>query len=211
MQLTKYGHACVVLEEQGKKLIIDPGEFTDGFGGVENVAAVVITHTHHDHFVAAQLDKIVAANPNVKVYTTPETVKDWQNNPHARAAKAGDQEIIGPFSLRFYGELHNQVHPVSPANQNIGVQVNNFYYPGDSFVMPDGPVDVLAVPAAAPWMKVGEAMDFVKAVKPKKFFRTHDGLLNERGLTTTDRWFSMASDKFGSKYLPLNPGDSIEV
>jgi L-ascorbate metabolism protein UlaG (beta-lactamase superfamily) len=34
MKLTKYTHACIVLEEQGEKLVIDPGGFTPEFGDV---------------------------------------------------------------------------------------------------------------------------------------------------------------------------------
>jgi L-ascorbate metabolism protein UlaG (beta-lactamase superfamily) len=35
MKLTKFQHACIVLEERGKKLIIDPGDSTPGFGNLE--------------------------------------------------------------------------------------------------------------------------------------------------------------------------------
>lgn len=210
MKLTKYGHACIVLEEQGKKLVIDPGEFTESFGDAGNVAAVVVTHVHGDHMEPKHLEAIVAANPGVKVFTTPEAAKEW-GDPHAQAVKAGEEQAAGPFSLKFYGELHNAVHAEWPQNQNVGVMVNGlFYYPGDSFVKPDGEVKILAVPAGAPWLKTGESINFVKEINPGLFFRTHDGLWNEKGLATTDRWLSMASEKFGPKYQALNPGDSIE-
>ncbi len=211
MKLTKYSHACIVLEEQGKRLVIDPGEFTDQLGDISNVTAVVVTHVHGDHMAAKHLEAIVAANPDVKVFTTPEAAKEW-GDPHARAVQTGDEQAAGPFSLKFYGELHQTIHAAWPQIQNLGVMVNGlFYYPGDSFVKPDGEVKVLAVPAGAPWLKTGEAIDFVKDIHPGLFFRTHDGLWNENGLATTDKWFTMASEKFGPKYQALNPGDSIEI
>lgn len=211
MKLTKYGHACMVLEEQGKKLIIDPGEFTPDFGSAENVVAVVVTHVHGDHLGTGNLQEIVAANPAVKVFTTPEAVQEWGDS-HAQTVKAGDEQTVGPFSLKFYGELHNAVHPEWPQNQNVGVLVNGtFYYPGDSFTKPDAPVKILAVPSSAPWLKTGEAIDFIKDLQPDLFFRTHDGLWNENGLATTDRWLGMASEKFGPQYQALNPGDSIQI
>lgn len=73
MKLTKYGHACVVLEEQGKRLIIDPGELTHEFGNPQNTVAVVVTHVHFDHLNRENLQKIIEANPDVKVYTTPRS------------------------------------------------------------------------------------------------------------------------------------------
>ena len=210
MKLTKYAHACMVLEEQGKKLIIDPGEFTSDFGGTYNVAAVVVTHVHGDHFSAKHLQAIVDANPDAKVFTTAEVSEAWPDS-HVQAVKAGEEQTAGPFTLHFYGELHALIHQIAPQNQNIGVLVNDsFYYPGDSFTLPETKVMVLAVPANAPWAKVGESIDFMQAVAPTQFIRTHDGLLNEIGMSITDTWFNMASDKFGHAYNPLEPGESLE-
>lgn len=211
MKLTKYEHACVVLEEQGKKLVIDPGEFTKNFGEPDNVVAVVVTHVHGDHLGAENIQAIITANPGVKIFTTPEAVKHLAD-PHAKAVKAGDELTVGPFKLCFYGKLHKAVHAFSPQNQNVGVLVNDmFYTPGDSFTQPDKPVKVLAVPTSAPWLQLGESIDFVKDLKPERFFRTHDGLYNERGVATANKWFTMANEQFGPKYLPLNPGDVIEL
>jgi L-ascorbate metabolism protein UlaG (beta-lactamase superfamily) len=211
MKLTKYGHACLVLEEQGKKLIIDPGEFTPDLGDINTIIAVVVTHVHGDHLSNEHLARIFVANPNVKIFTTMEAAKVI-NDSRALAVKTGSEQTVGPFTLRFYGELHNVIHPEWPQNQNIAVLINDaVYYPGDSFTIPDRKVVTLAVPVGAPWLKMGEAIDFVKAVAPQQFFRTHDGLWNENGLATTDRWLAMASEKFGPKYNALNPGDSLEV
>lgn len=200
-----------MLEEQGKKLVIDPGELTADFGPVDNVVAVVITHVHGDHMHAAHLQKIIAANPEVTVFTTPEAAKEW-GDTHATAVKAGDEQTVGPFNLRFYGALHSAVHADWPQNQNVGVLVNdNFYYPGDSLTIPDRKVKVLAAPAAYAWLKLGEAIDFVKAINPQSFIRTHDRPLSEEGIDTANSWFQKASEKFGPKYEPLNPGDSMEL
>lgn len=212
MKLTKYEHSCLVLEEQGLKVIIDPGKWTSEFGDVSNVVAVVVTHVHSDHLSAKNLKKILAENRDAAIFTTREVTGDW-GDPRAQVVKAGSIHEVGPFTLKFFGELHNAVHPEWPQNENVGVLVNGtLYYPGDSFTKPDDePVKTLALPAGAPWMKTGEAMDFVKELKPELFFRTHDGLWNENGLATIDRWYGMAAEKFGSKYEALNPGDSIEI
>lgn len=211
MKLTKYGHACVVLEEQGEKLVIDPGEFTPGFGDASNIVAVVVTHVHGDHLNIEHLQTITAHSPDVTILTTAETAKEW-GDTRVQIVKHNETRVVGPFTLDFRGELHDAVHPKWPQNQNIGVLVNNsFYYPGDSFTLPQREIKVLAVPAGAPWLRTGEAIDFLQTVNPKLFFRTHDGLWNEKGLATTDRWFAMASEKFGPQYRALNPGDSIEI
>ncbi len=211
MKLTKYQHACVVLEAQGKKLIIDPGNLTPEFGDVNDVAAVVVTHFHDDHMDAANLQKIIAANPELKVFTTAEAVQKWGDS-HAQAVKAGDEQMAEPFTLRFYGALHSAVHQDWPQAQNVGVLVNEtFYYAGDSLTIPDRKVTVLATPAAYAWLKMGEAMDFVKAINPNTFFRTHDAPLSKKGIATANKWFEQTSEKYGPVYKNLNPGDSLEI
>ncbi|HSX17245.1 MAG TPA: MBL fold metallo-hydrolase [Patescibacteria group bacterium] len=210
MKVTKYAHACVVLEDQGKKVVIDPGEFANDFGGVDNIAAVVVTHMHGDHFSPEHLQAIVGANPDVVVYTVPEVAEQW-GDPHAKVVHAYEDHTTGPFTFRFVGELHALIHSSVPQPQNIGVYINNgFYYPGDSFVLADRDVSVLAVPACAPWLKIGEAMDFLTASKPARCFPTHDIMLSDTGHDFTNSWLSMAAKTAGTNYTPLKPGESFD-
>ena len=171
MRLTKYRHACIVLEEQGQKLVIDPGEFSTEFGGVDNIAAVIVTHIHGDHFSAQNLQTILTTNQNAKVFTTPEVAAQWQN-AHVVAVKAGDKHQVGPFALEFFGEKHSEIHALKPVADNVGVMVNEqLYYPGDSLTTPGRAVPILALPANAPWIKVSESIEFLKAIQPTWFFR----------------------------------------
>lgn len=211
MKLTKYEHACVVLEEQDKKLIIDPGNFTKDFGDLHDVAAIVITHIHPDHFYPEHISAIMGTSPGIPLFTTPEVATAWKTGI-ATVVKAGDEHTAGPFTLRFYGEMHAEIHPSVPRQQNTGVMVNDtFYYPGDSLTVPNQPVAVLALPAAAPWLKASEAMDFMAAVKPsQRCFRTHDTHLSERGLASIDNWLTQIAQTATIHYRPLAPGESFE-
>ena len=49
IELTKHGHACVVLSEDDRRLVIDPGAFTDP-AALDGASAVLVTHEHADHF-----------------------------------------------------------------------------------------------------------------------------------------------------------------
>jgi L-ascorbate metabolism protein UlaG (beta-lactamase superfamily) len=211
MKLTKYQHACVVVEEQGQKLVIDPGEFTKEFGDLSTIVAVVVTHEHGDHFDRNHLKAIIAANPRVTIFTTADVAEQWQDS-HVTAVRAGQTQNAGPFNLEFFGDLHAEIHHSTPRPQNIGVLVNNqVYYPGDSFTQPREQVPVLAIPAGAPWLKVGEGIDFMQDVMPARCFPTHDALLSERGRASVDKWYGQTAEKIGASYLPLKPGDSIEI
>lgn len=50
-------------------------------------------------------------------------------------------------------------------------------HPGDALFIPDEEVDVLATPAAAPWMKIAEAVDYLRAVAPRHAVPIHQGII----------------------------------
>jgi L-ascorbate metabolism protein UlaG (beta-lactamase superfamily) len=189
--------------------VIDPGEFTADFGPLDNIAAVVVTHVHADHWSASNLDRIFAANPDATLFTTKE-VAEQTTHPRAAVATAGEQTTVGPFTLRFGGDMHATIHDSMAVPHNTTVFVNDvFYYPGDSYVLPDKPVTILALPANAPWMKVAESMDYVAAVKPARCIPTHNGLLSEQGDAVYGFWLSKACKDKGITFEPLQPGESI--
>jgi hypothetical protein len=159
-----------------------------------------------------KLQAILAANPDVKIFTTPEVTKQWKD-ARAVVAKTGDTQQAGPFNLEFFGEKHAEIHSLKPVADNIGVMINSsVYYPGDSLTTPDRPVSILALPANAPWLKMSESIEFLKAIAPAScFFRTHDGLLSDNGKTVYDTWLNTAAEAFGLTYKPLEPGESIEI
>jgi hypothetical protein len=43
--------------------------------------------------------------------------------------------------------------------------------------VPGEPVEVLATPAAAPWMKISEAVDYLRAVAPEHAVPIHQGII----------------------------------
>jgi L-ascorbate metabolism protein UlaG (beta-lactamase superfamily) len=209
MKITKYEHACLLIEEQGKNLIIDPGDFNRSLPDIDNVVGLVITHVHFDHFNLELVQRILKNNPDCKVFSVA-AVKEQL--PETIVCKAGDMQSVGPFELRFYGEQHAIIHPDYPKFDNIGVMVNGrLYYAGDSLVVPDVPVDVLAIPASGPWAKAGEVMDYLVTAHPRLAFPTHDALNSEVGNSSQDRWFGMHAEKYGLSYRPIKAGESIEL
>ena len=78
--------------------------------------------------------------------------------------------------------------------------------------MPEG-VDVgtLAAPLGAPWLKIGEAMDFVLAIAPRRAFGTHDMTLSVIGATSHRARLQWATEQNGGEFFALDPGDDLEV
>lgn len=210
MKITKYGHACVAVEENGKKVIIDPGAYTGDFGELNDIVAVVVTHAHADHFNPTHLEVIFAANPDAILFTTAEVTEQF-SGPKIITAQAGLQATAGPLTLRFLGDLHALNHQSIPQIQNIAVCINDtFFYPGDSFTVPDMPVAVLAVPANAPWARASESIDYITQVKPERCFPTHNGLLSENGHTVYNAHLARAAQAAGVSFVYLQPREAIE-
>jgi L-ascorbate metabolism protein UlaG (beta-lactamase superfamily) len=212
MRITKLEHAALILEEAGRRLVVDPGGLTNPILGITEVDAIVITHEHADHWTADQLGRLRESNPKVPIYG-PSGV--------ARAAEGIDITVVAPgetvevaaWTLRFFGGNHAIIHASIPIVENVGVLVNGrFYYPGDSFFVPLGvDVETLAAPAGAPWLKVGEAMDFVSQVAPKRAFGTHDGVLSAAGTGLVHDRLKAVTEAKGGEYFALKAGDFIEV
>jgi L-ascorbate metabolism protein UlaG (beta-lactamase superfamily) len=212
MKITKYEHACLVMEEQGQKLLVDPGIFSTSCTDFNNVTAVIVTHVHPDHLDKEKLTAIQAASPGVNIYTVQDVAKKLKGSIPVTVVTSGSKVEAGLFKLEFFGSQHAVIHESIPVTDNVGIMVNSkLYYPGDSFTLPHQPVDTLAVPASAPWLRVGEAMDFITAVKPKQVFPTHNAILSEIGSSIYDHWLNMACTSVAAKYLTPKPGDFINL
>lgn len=210
MKLTKYKHACFTVEQAGQVLVVDPGEWSEDFIASNNIAAIVITHEHADHFDPDTLATIFDKNPNSILISLPAIV-DSMPNHKSQAVQPGDKIEIGPFRLEFFGGKHAVIHDTIPIIDNIGVFINEtVYYPGDSFALPNKPVDVLALPVGAPWLKISETIDFLATVKPLFAFPTHDAVLSDAGKSIADGRLPTIAQQFKGEYKRID-GTTIEV
>lgn len=205
MKLTKYEHACFVLEKDGKLVVVNPGGYTKDLPALENVVGVVITHYHPDHFDPSALEALFASNPNMEVYGTRQVDQELTAAVFTHhSVDAGDEVSIGPFNLEFFGGNHAEIHSSRPIDQNVGVLINStVYYPGDSFALPNVPIKVLALPTAAPWLKIGETIDYLVAVKPGFAFPTHDAVASDIGKNLVDRMLPDFARSYGGTYQRL--------
>ena len=216
MKLTKLEHAALILELSGRKLYIDPGSFTTALTGTAGAVAVVITHEHADHWTPEQLGRIVDMNSDLRIFApagAARAIAAVNADLQVTTVQAGDEIEVAPFSLRFFGATHAIIHESIPVIDNVGVLVNDeFYYAGDAFTIPEGvTVGTLAVPAAAPWMKMSEAMDYIFAIKPKRSFPTHEMLLSRAGKDLSNSRYENVTKLGGGEFFPLEPGDSLDL
>lgn len=204
MEITKFEHACVTVTKEGKTIVIDPGQLTTDFVVPENVIAIIITHSHADHFDLDTIEAIMARN-NGALILAPADITAQLADYDTRTVNAGDSFSHEEIEFDFYGGTHAQIHSTIQAPANVGVMIDErFYYPGDSFAVPEKSVDILALPVAAPWLKISESIDFLAAVAPREAFPTHDAILSVAGQTIVDRMVSASAEQAGIIYERLD-------
>jgi L-ascorbate metabolism protein UlaG (beta-lactamase superfamily) len=185
MRITKYGHCCILLEIDGVKILTDPGSYTTEQNAVTGLDAVLITHSHQDHYHAESIPKIKENNPTAVFVTNAEVGQHLakENIEFAKVGEGESTEIKGVL-VEGFGKDHAPIYGTVGLVENTAYRIGEkFYFPGDNFHLPNKPVEVLALPIAGPWMKISEAVDFAKAIGAKHAFGVHDRIImpNSRG------------------------------
>lgn len=185
MKIQKLGHCCLLIEEQNLRILTDPGMFTmEQCREAKDIDVVLITHEHNDHIHIDSLKEILSNNPDAKVVTIASvaTMLDEAGIAY-ELMEHGKNTVIDGVVIEAYGEIHARFHASMPDVVNTGFLISEkFFYPGDAFTDPGKQVEILALPVAGPWMKIGEAVDYALALKPKVAFPVHDAVYVNPGL-----------------------------
>ncbi|WP_454048661.1 MBL fold metallo-hydrolase [Cellulomonas sp. Marseille-Q8402] len=191
--VTHWGHACVRFERDGRRLVLDPGGFSDA-SVLADADAVLITHEHPDHVDPSTLVPALAARPHLEAWAPAGVVEQLVGAgapaDRVHVAAAGDTFVAAGFEVRATGERHAVIHPDLPVPANVAYLVDGAaLHPGDSFTPPPAgvAVDLLLVPVAGPWMKLAEAIDYVRAVGPRVAAPIHDAIHSAPGRALSDR------------------------
>jgi L-ascorbate metabolism protein UlaG (beta-lactamase superfamily) len=183
MQLTKFTHACVRLDDGDRSLVIDPGVFSEGAQALDGAGAV-------PESVTAALtdlgDQVVTVSP-------------------------GDSFEAGGFPVTAHGGQHAVIHPTIPVIANVGYLVAGVYHPGDSFYVPSEPVQTLLVPSNAPWSKAAEVIDFTVAVRAPRAHQIHDSLVTDVYAGMVEGHLQRIAGPHGVEFAHLKPTESVTV
>jgi len=216
IELSVWGHACVRLERaSGERLVIDPGSYSDR-AAMADADAVLVTHEHGDHVVPGELRDAVENSSHLEVWG-PDAVIDQIAVDAVVASRmhrvrSGDSFVAAGFDVLALGESHTRAHPDLTPVANLAYLVDGVVlHPGDSFTVPAAGtrVEVLLAPLSGPWLKVGEVVDYVRAVGPRVVVPIHDAMNSQAGNDLADRL--VASLGGNIDYRRLRPGDALTV
>lgn len=179
MRVTKFLHSCLVVEENDRVILIDPGDYTYQAGVLDlNLLAqldfILITHEHADHFSLPFVQEITRHFPEVSIITTKSVAAQLEKE-HIPVMTEGTYDIhVEPVP-------HEEIlFAPPPANLKFTL-FNKLVHPGDSFHF-TSEADILAMPMTAPWGSLVEAMKKVIELKPKIVIPIHDWHLKDEAI-----------------------------
>ncbi|WP_280478844.1 MBL fold metallo-hydrolase [Nocardia cyriacigeorgica] len=214
MRIAHFGHSCILVELHGRRILFDPGTFAHGFEGLTGLDAIAVTHQHPDHIDPNRIEALIDANPDARLFSDPQTAQ--QRGGRWEAVHAGNVIDLDGLRITGGGGRHAVIHPEIPVIDNTVFQLGTpddpaqLVHPGDSLWVPPTPVGVLALPAVAPWMKISEAVDYLRAVAPRTAVPIHYGIIaaEAQGI-----YFGRIAEMgpAGTEFRVIEPEDSAEL
>ncbi len=208
MKITKYLHSCLLVEEQGKTLLFDPGIFTYNAKvlDIQKLAAldyILITHEHPDHMHLPLIHELVAKFPEVKIITNPSIVKLLEKENIK--ALSTDDDIVS-LELLTHEKLWDKEPP-----QNAVISIfDKLTHVGDSMHFSKS-YNVLALPLTAPWGSTTDAVIKALEMNPKIIIPIHDFMWkDEIRVAMYDRLTGFFKEK-GIEFKSMETGDLVEI
>lgn len=161
MRITKYPQSCLLVEDAGGRILIDPGNFAmqayepDDFGELH---AVLYTHRHADHFVESAVASFVDSGADI--YTNADVAE--LIGDAATTVDDGDSFETGGFSITARDLPHVPLVDGEAGPPNTGFVIDlddgrRFFHPGDGIELAGLKVDVLGLPIAGPSISFRDA------------------------------------------------------
>lgn len=208
MKVTKYPQSCLLLEKDGKRIVIDPGSFFAakyGIGDLGQVEAVLYTHQHADHF-----------DPEISKQFQAQGVVLYGNYSVVALIGAGATQIehgqefeLAGFKVRAHSLPHCLLPDGSEGPPNTGYIIDEFFFhPGDGIETAEKVIiETLALPIAGPSISFYHAAKFADSLGTKKVIPMHYDNIDL--FLGNPHGFAKVYDK--AEVIVLADGESAEI
>ncbi len=212
MKLTKFVHACVLVEDDEHVALFDPGVFSWGSGlfkldSLPKLDYVIITHEHEDHFSEEFCQAIIQKFPDVQ-FIAAKPVATKLRELGAQNVSTASIENVEVLSL-----AHASMSPLVPDPNvpNITVHYKNrISHPGDNHDLSETK-DILFLPVAGPWGATIDAVRMADKLKPKVIIPIHDWMWKDDWRNSMyDRMESYFKQQ-GIRFVKTVDGEPFEV
>jgi L-ascorbate metabolism protein UlaG (beta-lactamase superfamily) len=216
MKLTKLVHSCLLIEDDDRRVLCDPGNYSWDSGLVadehcSNLDAVVVTHEHSDHLDEQFARKINKLSPDAEWYGPSGIAKALEQWGIACQQTSENDDI------KFVESEHAQLAPwfdQQPSHSSYLV-LNKVLVGGDCHTLKDGlnAEYFAAAVNGGPW---GAVIGFTEMVKnmnnrPKTVIPLHDWHWNDEARAGIYQRLPVVLETCDVSFLALESGVTEKV
>lgn len=209
MKVKKFPQSHLVLEKNGRTLIIDPGyiTFEKGFKvkDFQNADVYLVSHQHADHLGPETIKDVVLNKP---IFGNEDVVSKLKEAgvEQAKEIKNLEEIEVEGFKIKAVDLPHfkKEGFEMPP---NTGFLIDGvFFYPGDGDKAPDLVSENAAVPIAGATITYDTALEFIEGIGAKVVIPIHYDWYK----ADAEEFKKLASN-FGIDVRSLNHGEETEI
>lgn len=204
MKITRYFQSCLLIEEKGTRVLIDPSGQDKDIGKFGKLDAVFYTHEHADHFDAEMARRFVEEGI-APVFANASTAKLIEASK--TEVTNGQEFDINGLKIIAMELPHCLMVDGSEGPQNTGYLVGaRLFHPGDGKELESLESEILAMPLNGPDISMHDAFMFAKQVKAKTVIPIHYDFMGGN-----PKFFAMTAEKIGITTHTIDNGQSVEL
>lgn len=208
MKISKHLHSCLLVQEQDKTFLIDPGIFTYQEKALDihklnKLEYLLITHEHPDHMYLPFIKEIVAKFPEVKIITNQSIVKLLEKET-IKATSVGDSVVT------VENVPHEKLWDSQPPENILLTVFGKLAIPGDSIHF-QTQAEVIALPIVAPWGSTTDAVNLALKLQPKVIIPIHDWLYKDGVRQMMHQRLHEFFKTKGIDFKALETGEIVEI
>jgi L-ascorbate metabolism protein UlaG (beta-lactamase superfamily) len=210
VKVTKYPQSCLIIEQNGKRLLIDPGSFVAEKYHPNELSpyeAILITHEHPDH-ASPDLLRALVQKRAVPVVANKSAAKVL-GKVVTKVVEDGESFRLADMQIVARELAHCLLPDGSPGPQNTGYVVEGtFFHPGDGIAIEGLQVSAAAIPIAGPDISPRDAFKFIKQLECRTVIPIHYDFFIEDQKVIEQFALSVVPSV---KFIALASGQSIEL
>lgn len=213
MRLSKYLHSCLLIEDNQKTVLIDPGSFTYQEHALttdmlSKLDYMLITHEHADHMSILFIKQLVAKFPDVQLLSNP-SVAQILAKEHI-AVHTDLSTLPSDVDIRFEDVSHGRIFDRETPQHVLFEVFGRLTHPGDSIDF-ERSLDILALPLIGPSWMITQAAEKAVALKPKTVIPIHDHHWRDNFRKEYYQRLEAFFKEKGIEFKPLESGATFEV
>lgn len=187
--VTFFKHASLALDAgEGRRIYVDPVASLADYSAQPKADLILVTHSHDDHFDRATVERLSTSKTDILSDRTVAQAFDMECHVMRPGSVATPRDYVKIEAVAAYNTTkgHQQFHPKlrEDCGYLLTIGGTRIYIAGDTEPTPEmkslRDIDIAFLPVNQPYtMTVDQAVEAVKAIRPRIFYPYHFGQVNE--------------------------------